>query len=506
MLEKQFSESEVVLGLVGAVGTDLQKVSGVLEDRLRISGYRVLTIRITKDILPGIISGVENGAPGDEYARVTSLMKAGNDARELSKDNSILALGAAAYIAATRVSDPPAQPKHSPKTAYIIHSLKHPEEVARLRAIYPEGFYLLGVHADESRRLAYLMGDKCIREEDQARKLMRRDEDEHLPHGQRVADTFHLSDFFVRIDGDEDRLKKSLWRLLALLFGHPFVTPTFDEYAMYMAFASALRSSDLSRQVGAVVAVDEQVVATGANECPKAGGGQYWPLADRLPEEITESEDGRDFVRGDDCNKVEQQRIIEEIVADMRRDGIDEKKALAAMRRSRINDLTEFGRMVHAEMEALLSCARTRVGTKGGTLYSTTFPCHNCAKHIVDAGIARVVFIEPYSKSKAIDFHPDSICFGIAGDPETAQERRKVHFEPFVGVGPRRFFDLFSMSLGSGRRLARKGADNRRVEWKPDASELRLQMLPATYLDLESLASKMFNAARDSAKGKVGAK
>ena len=60
--------------------------------------------------------------------------------------------------------------------------------------------------------------------------------------------------------------------------------------------------------------------------------------------------------------------------------------------------------MVHAEMEALLSCARSGVSPVGGTLYSTTFPCHNCAKHIVAAGLRRVVYVEPYPKSRAVEF------------------------------------------------------------------------------------------------------
>ncbi len=36
--------------------------------------------------------------------------------------------------------------------------------------------------------------------------------------------------------------------------------------------------------------------------------------------------------------------------------------------------------MVHAEMEALMSCARKGVSPLGGTLYCTTFPYHNCAQ------------------------------------------------------------------------------------------------------------------------------
>jgi deoxycytidylate deaminase len=62
-------------------------------------------------------------------------------------------------------------------------------------------------------------------------------------------------------------------------------------------------------------------------------------------------------------------------------------------------------------MEALMSCARRGITSIGATVYCTTFPCHNCAKHIVAAGIARVVFVEPYSKSKALDFHDDSIVY-----------------------------------------------------------------------------------------------
>jgi Cytidine and deoxycytidylate deaminase zinc-binding region len=110
--------------------------------------------------------------------------------------------------------------------------------------------------------------------------LMLRDEDGHLRHGQRVADTFHLADFFVRLDGNNDVLKNGIWRILDILFGNPYKTPTFDEYAMFLAFAAALRSADLSRQVGAVIAKNTEIIATGANDCPRFGGGLYWPEFD----------------------------------------------------------------------------------------------------------------------------------------------------------------------------------------------------------------------------------
>jgi hypothetical protein len=138
-------------------------------------------------------------------------------------------------------------------------------------------------------------------------------------------------------------------------------------------------------------------------------------------------------------------------------------------------------------MEALLCCARNHLSTSRGILYSTTFPCHNCAKHIVAAGIERVVYIEPYPKSKAAELHDDSIVLGFSDKLD-----RKVRFEPFVGVGPRRFFDLFSMRLGSGYPLRRKDGNDQIIDWNPEGAKLRTQMLPCSYLDLEVLASAMF--------------
>jgi hypothetical protein len=139
-------------------------------------------------------------------------------------------------------------------------------------------------------------------------------------------------------------------------------------------------------------------------------------------------------------------------------------------------------------MEALLSCARNNVSTRQAHLFSTTFPCHNCAKHIIAAGITRVVFIEPYQKSKAVEFHTDSISVGFEPAEST------VHFEPFVGIGPRRFFDLFSVRLGAGYPLKRKDDDGLVIPWDlSKTSTLRVQMLPGSYLDLEREAKAQFD-------------
>ena len=68
----------------------------------------------------------------------------------------------------------------------------------------------------------------------------------------------------------------------------------------------------------------------------------------------------------------------------------------------------EFKCIIHAEMSAISDAARKGVAIQGATLYSTTFPCHLCAKHIVASGIKRVVYLEPYPKSYANALHGES--------------------------------------------------------------------------------------------------
>lgn len=478
-------DSELIIGLVGAIGTELDRVGNLLENQLVRTGYHVHRLKISQEIIPmfGPIEFEEH----DQFDRINKLMDAGNNAREATNDNSILALGAASRIAAKRKHE-----RHpSFQTAVIIDSLKRPEEVERLRKVYPSGFILLGVHAEENRRLQMLI-ERGI-SQDGASELIKRDANENIVrYGQRLEKTFYLSDFFVNLDGNDDRLRNELQRIVELLFGHPFQTPSFDEYAMFLAFAAALRSADLSRQVGAVIAHSSQVLSTGANDCPRAGGGLYWLERDDNGC-LYDFPEGRDHTRGGDTNKFEQLRIVDELVELGEKKGLDSTilKEVLSSRESPIIELTEYGRVVHAEMDALTSCARSGISTQGATLYCTTFPCHNCAKHIVAAGISRVVYIEPYEKSKAPEFHQDSIVFD-----SLTPSKGKVRFEAFVGVGPRRFFDLFSMNLSSGYDIMRKDrSTGKNIPWEHKKARLRVQMLPSTYLDLEMEAASIFGKA-----------
>jgi hypothetical protein len=147
-------------------------------------------------------------------------------------------------------------------------------------------------------------------------------------------------------------------------------------------------------------------------------------------------------------------------------------------------------------MDALLSCARAGISTRAAALFCTTFPCHNCAKHIIDAGIERVVYVEPYPKSKALELHDDSIELRTKLDDPVSGT--KVIFEPFTGVGARRFLDLFSMSLGAGSKLKRKEDDGSTVDWKPETARVRIPVLPMAYKDAEIEAETLFKSITES--------
>ena len=480
-------DSELVLGLISTVGTDVDAVIQDIQDQLALFRYEVEHISVSQDIL----SQFEEKRPDwkDEFDRVSYYMDLGNQIRVKTGDNSILMKGVARELHLRRVDEHGcAQPR--PRIAYIIKSLKHPDEVDYMRDAYGDGFHLIGITSSYDRRLKNLMERKGLCEK-QARALLERDSNEDLKYGQHTRDAFQHADYFICTTEDRDQIYNSVSRLIELLFGNPFISPNFDEYSMFMAYASSLRSADLSRQIGAVIARDNEILSMGANDCPRAGGGLYWPIMQAHGKYVDEV-DGRDYMRGYDSNKIEQQKIITALLSAFEIEASDTNIKIA--KDSGIGDLTEYGRVVHGEMEALLACARNNISCRNATLYATTFPCHNCAKHIIAAGIRRVVYIEPYPKSKAFDFYTAEIS-------DTVHDDQKVVFEPFTGVGPQRFMDLFALSSTRWYPKKRKDSTGKRLDWKKETAELRNSATLFNYLDAEQAALLTFEDETVALKG-----
>ena len=111
----------------------------------------------------------------------------------------------------------------------------------------------------------------------------------------------------------------------------------------------ALRSKDPDTKVGSVIVNDQNiVVGLGYNGFPRGCDDQLFPWT--------------------------------------RKDGINPTDTMEdSMLRSK------YTYVVHAEVNAILN---SNGSTKDCTLYCTLFPCNECAKIIIQAGIKRIIYLE----------------------------------------------------------------------------------------------------------------
>ncbi|MGO4705793.1 anti-phage dCTP deaminase [Microvirga sp. 2MCAF38] len=482
-------DPELIFGIVGPIGVDIDSIVASLGKSLRDVGYNACVIHLTKHIKDDRIP-----IEVDErsyYSRYKTLIKYGNEFRALAKNASAIAGIAIAKIREIRaeLSNDVNQPALG--RAYIIRQFKRAEEVALMRRVYGRKFIQVSVFGSpiDRRRIliekiqSYDASPKNEAEvERQAIELIDVDHNQRdHDHGQRLSDVFHLGDVFV--DGiHKVKAQQTIDRFIRAFFGDTSASPTKDEYGLYIATAASLRSVDLSRQVGAAIFSKRgEIITLGCNEVPKADGGTYWsddprPIA-------------RDVELGRDPNQSRKNEIIYDLLDRMFDEGllsakltsVEDKQARidtflgnARVKDAQILDIIEYGRIIHAEMSAISDAARLGRETAGSTLYCTTFPCHLCAKHIVAAGMKRVVFLEPYPKSYAQKLHSDSITFD--GDDEN-----KVFFQPFIGISPRRYRDIFE-------KRKRKDSKGKAIDWYEGQPIPLLEDRSGSYIENEEAA------------------
>ncbi len=245
--------------------------------------------------------------------------------------------------------------------------------------------------------------------------------------------------------------------------------------------------SDLSRQVGAAIFSSEgEIISQACNEVPKAFGGTYWD---------GDEQDHRDIKLGFDPNDHIKKEVVRDILERLQRGGMlsedatnigsaasivdaltkgrkeDDPAGHGCLNGAAVMELTEYGRVVHAEMGAICDAARLGRALKGAILFCTTFPCHNCTKHILAAGINRVIYMEPYPKSKAKELH----------EHEIELEKRstsRVSYLPFLGISPVRYRDVFQ----KGRRKK----DGLAFNWMAGEPRPMIDLSAITYVDLET--------------------
>lgn len=483
-LEKigKFKSKELVIGLAFPLGTSTEDLISAIDRYFSAKGYKVVNYRLSELVENAMGDLVDSskkkefmkliGREGKDsiydvenpFERIDNLQQAGNFIRE-HYEPGIVAQLAIRKIAFERIKkskesyDKLSEKNEVPeevksvaefsasshyipeKTVYIINSLKNPAEAEVLKAVYGELFYLIGAIQSKEERIENLAKkiriprQKSDHVESNARLLEERDRKQSEGHEQQLDKTLNLCDFFISITNSSRKsVESQITRFFDLVHGIGVNTPTTDEYGMYVAYTAGLGSACLSRQVGASIADSEgNIISTGCNDVPKYRGGLYIASDDT---------DNRCFNNGGFCRNDDEKLKIKEDIADiLAASGVSNSSAIAKdiFTQARIKDLIEFSRAVHAEMEAIVSLTRRSGGsTQGATLYTTTFPCHNCARHIVAAGIQRVVFIEPYDKSLALDLHKDAIT--------RLDESGKLPFIHFTGVSPLRYSSIFYSS------------------------------------------------------------
>lgn len=311
-----------------------------------------------------------------------------------------------------------------------------------------------------------------------------------------IPKAFQHGDLFV--DAADPNIGDQIDRFVNLIFDYPFHTPTRDEVGMADAFSAALQSGNLARQVGAAICTESgDLISTGTNDVPKPGGGVY--RSDDAPDDYRDHNAnpplqhlGRGFDVSDPSRRAMLDDLLHRMIADPRwlddlnqslPEGDDHAKKLAETLSSlaksatasgsrrgsfpdlrgavdsmigseliwgaQLFDVLEYGRTMHAEMDAITSAARKGVSVEGATLYCTTLPCHECARLIIGAGIRRVIYIEPYEKSRSESLFDSEIHFTTLAESRLQSRpgsKDKVDFVPYVGISPRRFAELFVMN------------------------------------------------------------
>ncbi|MCU1485753.1 MAG: CMP/dCMP deaminase zinc-binding protein [Actinomycetia bacterium] len=509
---------ELYFATVRAMGTPVGRIQRALEDRLAEGRYALQEVKLADALAASPHTPRDLAALPASSKRYRRLAEAAVKLRFTSKKRDAVAVTAIADLHRRLRSEGKAKARAmgAVGTAFLFRNLMHHDEVGRLRKVYDRQFFLISIYEERVERIAELAdrlaggpGMATDETKKEAEELVEREEEffrrsqlydpgiaERRKFVTNIPKVFQYGDLFL--DSSDPKNGEHIDRFVDVIFGEPFITPTRDEIGMADAFSAALQSGNLARQVGAAICTDDgDLIAMGTNDVPKPGGGVYryddepndhrdhhlspanpdfargWDASDRTRREIFTDlvhrmlADPRwlarfDVMRGGDGHGA---KLAEQLQASRRRlpaavEGlVDELINVELVWGAQLFDVLEYGRTMHAEMDAITSAARKGISTRGATLYCTTLPCHECARLIVGAGIKRVIFIEPYEKSRSDHLYASEIRFttlahsreeervrrtGTAKEVAKLDRHERVDFVPYVGISPRRFAELFA--------------------------------------------------------------
>lgn len=282
-----------------------------------------------------------------------------------------------------------------------IDGIRNLGEVSRLREIFGYRFTLFSIlsslDARWSRIKSKYTDENLTRNDFEDDDL--RDRNEETAYGQQVELCLDKADILVNNQESVSLsdFQKKILDYADLVLGTRRRSATQTEILMSMAFASSHSSKCLKRHVGAIV-VDTrgQVVGVGYNENPLGTN----PCVE---EETYDHKCYRDIIRnahfedlaarGARCPKCGEP-LTHKAGPPWRCEACAKAGSKTNLESFFFPDRAmSWCTAVHAEVSAILAAAER---PRGGTLYTTTFPCFQCAEKITQAGIKAIYYSEAY--------------------------------------------------------------------------------------------------------------
>lgn len=442
---------ELFIALCSPIGSLKEPVIDRIKDLMNVEyNYEVEVIKLSNfiDNYDIELNNEEDGsiAFNKYYNKITKgneIRKTNNNAYLAEKAIELIHLERLEILRNKGIMKPKTDDFETRRKLYIIDSLKNFQELELFRNVYTENFYQISLFSPLEDRKNNLKRKGF--KKDEIEKIFEIDDKQNLNYGQNVRGTFVEGDFFMRVSEENFiDIETKVERFFSLIFESKINTPTIEEKSMYLAKSESGNSACLSRQVGACI-IDENnnIISTGWNDVPKFGGNLYTSESKK---------DNRCFNKGYCSNDFHKSRIINEIVESfikdpkiktlLEKEGKIDNSLIENFKQnlkdSKVKDLIEFSRSVHAEMHAIIQGSQL-TGDKmiNGKLFCTTYPCHNCARHIIAAGIKEVYYIEPYVKSLSLTLYSDSMT-------ENEEIQDKVKILMFDGVAPRNYLIFFT--------------------------------------------------------------
>jgi deoxycytidylate deaminase len=327
-----------------------------------------------------------------------------------------------------------------PDCLFVIECFRNPYEIDFFRSRYAE-FYLLSISAKKSIREKRVGKNfSTIRD--------KRDEGASIKAGDMykldVRSCVLLSDIAILNDhGGKQKFFEKILRFIALIRNPGCIPPNDDELYMHIAYSHSLKSTCISRKVGAVIIGPKGYIFGAGWNNP--GDGQvgcgmrhkddllnidYIPLTTNTKDltkfkRIISENSSKYICYKDVMSEIYTDQKLNKFIENCPENCITKISSEIGIKR------LEYCRALHAEENAILQSAKIGgMPIERGTIYTTTYPCELCAKKLYQIGIRTIYYTEPY---------PESISEQVFLEDGT----KTVERIPFEGVKSYSFFRLF---------------------------------------------------------------